>query len=581
MSSFSLTDRQVRVLRAVCDTIVPSLEREQDAFGFWARAGSDLELVRAIGEVLGRQSPEQQASFKQLLDLLGSPLAGVTAGGGLKSFAQMTAEERSALLLRWSYSRIGLLRQGFQALKRLVTFLFYALTDEAGHNPNWAAIGYAGPLSPPPQIERAIRPLRVTEDTTLTCDTVVVGSGAGGGVVAGELAEGGQEVIVVEKGPYVAEDGFTQREAEMLATLYEAGGSLTTTDGGVVVLAGSCLGGGTTVNWAAAFRTPDYVLEEWAREHLLPHLLTEEYSRSFDAVEAAAHVDSHESPCNPQNQALWDGAVARGVHVKAIPRNVNGCDYHACGYCCFGCQYGAKQGTLKTYLQRAFDAGARILPDTTVERVLVQRGEATGVQAVHRGEEGKAHSIHIRAKRVVVAAGALHTPALLRRSGLAHPHIGRHLYLHPTVAVAGLYEREMNPWFGVMMAAVSDEWARLDGAYGVKIETPPAHPGLLALALPWQSGGQHKEMMLRSARIGAFIVLTRDREGGRVSVDKRGQPLLHYQLSAYDRRHMWRGIAEASRLHAAAGAKMLLLPHNQICTHDLAGGDAALEVLCG
>ncbi|MBA3531785.1 MAG: FAD-dependent oxidoreductase [Ardenticatenales bacterium] len=556
----TLTDRQMQTLRAVCDTFIPSLARPDDPHGFWTRAASDVELPTHVLTVIALQPLEQQAQFRQLLDLLGSPLAALSPSGPFKPFDQMSRDEREALLVRWQFSPLGMLRQGFQGLKRVICFLFYGLSDEAG-NPTWPAIGYPGPLSPPPRTERPIRPLTLSSATTLDCDTVVVGSGAGGGVVAGELSAAGQDVIVVEKGPYVAEDGFTQREAEMMGALYEAGGTLATKDLGVAVLAGSCLGGGTTVNWAASFRTPDYVLEEWAREHLLPHVLTPAYQRSFAAVEATTHVDTHESPCNPQNQALWDGAAARGAHIKSIPRNVRDCDFQTCGYCGFGCQHGAKQGTLKSYLQQAHEAGARILVNTTVERVLVEQGKAVGIQAVQRGADGTFHAVTIRAKRVVVAAGSIHTPALLRRSGLRHPHIGRHLHFHPTVAVSGIYDRPMNGWWGAIMTAVSDEWARLDGAYGFKLETPPIHPGMAALALPWHSGEQHKEGMQQVARFGSFIVLVRDRDGGQVTVDKRGQPVLHYQLSAYDRNHLCRGITEAVRTHQAAGAKSVIFPH--------------------
>ena len=96
------------------------------------------------------------------------------------------------------------------------------------------------------------------------CDVLIIGSGAGGGVVAGELAAAGYDVLVLEKGPYLHGTDFTRREADMLARLYDARASLLTQDGGVALLAGACLGGGTTVNWAGAFRTPDYILEEWA-----------------------------------------------------------------------------------------------------------------------------------------------------------------------------------------------------------------------------------------------------------------------------------------------------------------------------
>lgn len=582
MTPLTLTNKQLETLRAVCDTFVPAVPRAEDPHGFWGRRASEVRVAEAMVEVIGLKRPSEQAEFLQLLDLLGSPLAAASWRGPFRPFAALPPEERVALLRRWSASPVGLFRQGYQVLKRLTHFFFYGLTDETGRNPNWAAIGYPGPLTPPPP-PPAVQPIvpMVAGDEVLLCDTVIVGSGAGGGVVAGELAQAGQDVIVVEKGPYVAEDGFTQREVEMIRTLYEAAGTLATKDLGVMVLAGSCLGGGTTVNWSAAFRTPEYVLEEWARAHLLPHLLTPDYQKSFAAVEAMTHVDSDESPCNPQNQALWDGAEALGWPVRPIPRNVEGCEVRACGYCGFGCQHGAKRGTLKSYLPAAHAAGARFLVQTTIHRVLVEAGRAVGVVGTQREPSGRLRPVTIRAKRVVVAAGSLHTPALLRRSGLTHPQIGRNLYLHPTVATAAFYDRPMNPWLGVMMSAVSDQWAQLDGAHGFKVETPPTHPGLLALALPWVSGEQHKATMARAAHVGSFITIVRDRDPGHITLDKQGQPVLHYRLSDYDRRHVMRGVQEACRLHNAAGAETVLMPHNCALSHDRRDGAAALEQLLG
>src|SRR5690606_27380244 len=137
-------------------------------------------------------------------------------------------------------------------LKALTALFFYGASTADASNPNWPALGYPGPISAPPQVERPIRPLTPARDVTLTCETVVVGSGAGGGVVAGELAEAGQDVLVIEKGPYADRADFTQREVETMQRLYEQRGALTTKSGSVSVLAGSCLGGGTTINWAGS-----------------------------------------------------------------------------------------------------------------------------------------------------------------------------------------------------------------------------------------------------------------------------------------------------------------------------------------
>jgi choline dehydrogenase-like flavoprotein len=576
----NLSAKHLAALRAVADALVPSLKEAHDAHGFYALSASDVEIAEKIAEALDKLTPSQQRDFVQLLDLLTSPALGLTWFGTPKPVQNLSVQECEQMLQSWQKSNIGLLRQSFQALKKLTMFVYYGYSEEGSLNLAWKAIGYPGPLSKPPSAEAApktIIPLTVTSDTRLSCDVVIVGSGAGGGVVAGELAEAGFSVIVVEKGPYFAEQDFTQREAPMIGELYEAGGGYSTKNGSVSIFAGSCLGGGTTINWTAALRTPDYVLEEWANNHANPHFLSPEYKRSFEAIEAATHIDTAESQHNIQNQALARGAGLLGYETSSIPRNSNGCavdDCKMCGYCSLGCQRGTKQGVLKTYLQQAFERGTRFLVNANAERVTTERGVATGVQ-VRMRDTG--FWVDVSAKFVVVAAGSIHTPALLLRSGLQHPHIGQHLHLHPTVSVAAIYQEAVNPWHGNMMTALCNDFARQTGNWGVKLETPPIHSGLLGMALPWASGKAHKDAMLKAAHVGAFIVLTRDRDGGRITLDKHGNPLAHYDISQFDLAHLQRGILEAAHIHASAGARELFLPHNHTYYFDLTKGWNALE----
>ncbi len=573
----TFSPKRLATLRAVCDAFIPTVPNATtDPHGFWRLKASDFEAAEKISLALDHLSPQQQQEFVQLLDILGSPLLGLTWFGALKGVQHLAPDDAEKMLLRWSNSPVAALRQGFHALKKLTAFLVYGYSDETTPNPTWAAIGYPGPLPKPPlETIRPIVPLTITQDTTLSCDVVIVGSGAGGGVVAGELAEAGFDVLVIDKGKYGSEQDFTQREAEMIAAYYEAGGTYSTKDASVSIFAGSCLGGGTTINWSAALRTPDYVLEEWATNHANPHFLTPKYQRSFEAIEAATHVDTQESNHNPQNQALERGAKALGYHTTIIPRNSNGCAAHECkecGYCSLGCRNGTKMGVLKTYLERAQAKGARFLVETEVENVVIREGRAVGVVAHTQGK-----TVTVNAKFVVVASGSIHTPALLMRSGLQHPHIGKHLHLHPTVCVAGIYAEPMRAWWGNMMTSLSNEVAQTTGNWGAKLETPPIHSGLLAMALPWLSGKAHKEGMLKAEHVGAFIVLTRDRDGGSITLDKRGRPVAHYHISNFDLAHLQRGVAEAARIHLQAAAEELYFPHNHQAPFNLKQGSQALE----
>lgn len=555
------TDRQLKTLTAFCDTLIPSLDCPPDVYGFYSRTASDLKVAEAIDAALPAVTDAtRQNQLKLFLDVLDQPLVNGLLNRIVKPFTEMTLEERTAVLQGWSESTIPQRRQAFQALKRLAFFMFYALLDEHGANPNWAALGYSVLLSTVPH-EKPIKPLVFTGDTELYADVVIVGSGAGGGVVAGELAAAGLDVIVLEKGGYNAEADFDGREISSNQRMFENKGFLATADLGIMLLAGSTLGGGTLINWSASFRTPDDVLQEWERDYGVTGFGGSEYQASLDAVSQRINVNEQECQLNPQNAVLERGGVALGYTVKTIPRNVKDCG--DCGFCNFGCPFGAKQSTLKTYLQDAHARGARIAVDVHAERVLIEYGTAVGVVGTAHDANGRPIRLTVRSRAVVCSAGSLHTPALLLRSGLGNVHIGRNLHLHPATVTFGIYDEPINGWQGIPMSRYISQFSNLDGTgYGFILETAPIHLGIGALTLCWSDGAQHKRIMERISHLSNILTIIRDQDGGRVTLDRRGHPILHYRLSKQDAAHMEQGIAESLRVHEAAGANEIATPHS-------------------
>ncbi|MEP7287221.1 MAG: GMC family oxidoreductase N-terminal domain-containing protein [Chloroflexota bacterium] len=561
VQSSMFTEREMQVLTAICDTLAPTVTISPDADGLFARKASDLGVPAAVAEAIQNVADSQSPLLIKLtLHLFDQPLINAALDAPLKSFLEMTLDERTALLARWANSPLGAQRRAFQGFKRLALFFFYTLLDNSGANANWPAIHYPGPPPVPISDEKPIKPLLLSEDTILSADVVIIGSGAGGGVVAGELTAAGLDVIVLEKGGYSVESDFDGRELASAQRLFENQGFLTTDDLGVVVLAGSTLGGGTVINWCASFRTPENVLEEWQRVYGVDGFTGRDYQQALDSVAARINVNTDEGVANVQNAAMARGSTVLGYSVGTIPRNVKGCEN--CGFCNYGCQFGAKQSTLRTYLQDAYQCGARILVKANADRVLIERGQAVGVEATIESSDGKPLHVTIKAKVVVVSAGALHTPAVLMRSGLTNAHIGRNLHLHPTTPTYGLYDIPVQGWSGVMMSHYISEFRDLDGkGYGVTLETSPIHPGIAAMVLSWANGEQHKRVMSRFDTLGNIIVITRDHAGGHITLDKRGRTVLHYTLSPQDSAHMIRGIIEALRIQVAAGAQEVSAPH--------------------
>ena len=554
-----LTAKQWRALDAICDTFAPGLDG--------APSASQMGVPRALAEALEmnpRESERKQVA--QLLSLWDTRLVTALGGGGLEHFSRLPAERREQVLLSWCDSRLPQRRAAFQALRKGALLFYYMVPGEnGGRSPVWDAIGYAGPLgrradAPPKSLEV----LEVDRDTTLECDVCVVGSGAGGGTAAGVLAAAGLDVVVLEAGGYYDDGDFDGGELAGYGRMYMYGGGAATNDQSVGLLAGSCLGGGTTVNYTTSFRTPDDVREEWAA-HGVPAFTGDDYGRSLDAVCERLGVNQEHNAESAREQVLHRGLSDLGWHVDSMPRNVRGCDQgENCGYCGYGCRLGAKQSTVKTWLADAQAAGARILVRTSAERVTVEAGSARGVEA--RTAEG--HRVTVRSRAVVSACGALHTPALLRRSGLANVNIGRHLRLHPASVVWGVFDDEVRPWEGTMQAIYSDQHRDLDDGYGVKYETAAIHPSLLVTFSPWRGGRDHARIMEALPNSVPVGVLLRDRDGGEVTVGKDGNPVVKYRLSDYDVGHVRKGTDGAAQILEAAGAQRIFSSHSRFVSYE-------------
>jgi choline dehydrogenase-like flavoprotein len=466
------------------------------------------------------------------------------------------------LLQTLSASAIPQLRSGFQALKRLTNFLSYSVPDDRGGNATWSSIGYRpSPLAAP--LPEPLRLTSITTDTTLDADACVVGSGAGGGVVAAELAARGMRVVVLESGPSDQAADFSQRELEGTQRLYLDSGLTATRDLGLSVLAGACVGGGTAVNWQTCLRTPDNVRDEWSDRSGVQVFADARFTRALDFVWQRSGASTDESIVNENNAALRRGCESLAYSWSPIARNSRGCDPAQCGYCVFGCRLGGKQSTTVTFLSDAQRHGdMTIIASCAARRVMMSNGRVTGVEAIARDSSGRSVDVIVRAPKVVVAAGGIHSPAVLLRSGLSLPHLGRNLYLHPTTGVAGLYAERIEAWSGPPQTIVCNEFANVAGNYGFRLETAPAHPGLLAFAVPWTSARQHRRLMQRCGHASTIIALTRDAAGGTVRVRRNGSAVIDYRPTPAQESLIRQGTVAAARVHLAAGAEEVITLHS-------------------
>jgi choline dehydrogenase-like flavoprotein len=545
----TLTTRDLETFDVLVDTILPSVPGEGPA---WTTPGSDLGLSSGLPLVFDSLPHDSdRRDFRLFLRLLDSPAGGLMLFGRAKRLRDLSPEERAAALRAMLGSRLELVRKGVRALKTLAALLWVTTDDPARPPPSWSAMSYPGPDGPPPSQSARLPTVPIEKDTTLDCDVVVVGSGAGGGTAAGILAGAGLRVIVLERGGYHDRSDFTHLESDAYASMYLDGGLGSSADGGILMLAGSTLGGGTVINYTTSFPTPPAVREEWDRvSGFVDVFAGDGYEAALAAVQRRLRTNRDNGEPAPRDRILEKGLRNMGWHVDEMPRNVTGCTEGDCGYCTMGCRIGAKQSILATYLQDAAEAGARIVVGCDVTAIDLAGGRAAGVLA-RVGE----HTLHVRAGAVVVASGALRTPALLLRSGIESPAVGRYLRLHPVTAVWGRFEEKVEPWTGRMQTRYSDEFADLDGkGYGFRFETAPIHPLFPAAFVGWEDGASFKRDILGLGHIGVAGVLLRDRDHGRVTVGRDGSPRWKYRISAYDRAHVREGVRRGAEVLAASGA---------------------------
>ena len=547
--------------------------------------GGSVRRAKLAAEGLSKAAdPAQVRQLRLVLRLLESRLANLLVTGRPVAFRDRTPADRERVLLGWASSRLALRRSAFQAFRKLLTFLAYADPGPPGvANPLQAAIGYVPDRPPVTPHPSAIRPLDIhgagpgaSGDTgdpvTLEADVVVVGSGAGGGVIAAELTRAGRSVVVVEAGPFLDEGHLPTDEMDAYDRIYLNHGLLTTWDGAITMLAGSAVGGGTLVNWMTSIVVPDDVRADWARDHGLAGIDDTAFDDDVARIEHELGV-APSTVIPPKDGVILRGAAALGWDAAPIRRNATDCG--DCGSCPFGCPRGTKQSTMRVHLAAATAGGARIVDRARVTRVFVEHGRAAGVEAellvvdAASGQppaDGGGDPLHprtrrliVRASQVVLAAGALRTPAVLLGSGVDHPAIGRHLRLHPVPLIAGIFDDPIDMWRGTMQAARSLQFSRPDGwRNGYVIESAPGHPGLIALALPWEGTDAHAELLGGIRRVAPLIAICRDGGEGRIRLTGSGQVRIDYRLDGRGVATLRHALVSMAGIARAAGARRML-----------------------
>ncbi len=387
--------------------------------------------------------------------------------------------------------------------------------------------------------------------SVVTADAVIVGSGAGGAMVARTLARAGFDTVVLEEGRrWTVEEFRTTHPIDRYAGLYRgAGATVALGRPSVVLPVGRAVGGTTVVNSGTCYRPPLAVQRRWRDQFGLGLADPDRMADHLGDVEHTLRVAPVPLEIMGRNgRLLLDAATTLGWRAAPIPRNAPGCE--GCCQCAIGCPRNAKFGVHLNALPQACTAGARIISQARVERVLHQHGRAAGVRA--RRPDGTA--LDILADTVIVAAGATETPGLLRRSGLgAHPRLGRNLALHPATMLAGRFDDDVVAWHGVLQSAAVHEFHESDG---VLIEATSTPPGMGSMVFPGY-GAELLGWLDRAPQVATFGAMVADRGVGSVS-SAHGETLVRYNIARADVAKLVVAIEAMGRLLFAAGAVEVL-----------------------
>jgi len=492
--------------------------------------------------------------------------------GYTTSFHLQPVNIRHQILRNWAKSYLHPLRQSAKALEQLCTSIWIKTSPTIGpilgfprapvHGKPGKGFEYSFlqlPPNPEPQL--------------LETDVVIVGSGCGGAVCAKNLAETGYRVIVLDKSYHWGPEHLPMTERDSGIHLFANGGIESADDGSICVIAGQAWGGGGTVNWSASLQTQGFVRREWADKGL-PFFTSSDFQDSLDRVCHRMGVSTEYVEHNINNKTLFEGARKLGYSRKMVPQNTGG-NQHYCGYCTMGCGAAEKQGPVVSFLPDAEKAGAQFIEGFDAQKILfedingqktangvkgrwISRDTSGGVQ----GNDRTTREVIIKAKRVIVSGGTLQSPLLLLRSGLTNPQIGKNLYLHPVTLVSATYPDEppINPWEGAVLTSVVDEFQNLDGhGHGVKLECMTMLPSWVLPFQAWTGGLDYKMLCSKMPHMTSHIVLTRERESGRVYPDPvDGKCRIAYTPSAFDKRHTMEGVLALAKIAYVQGAKEII-----------------------
>lgn len=381
-------------------------------------------------------------------------------------------------------------------------------------------------------------------------EIAVIGSGSGGGIAANELNKK-YEVGIFDKGNYP--NGEINNETFGYHNFYETHAMQQTRGYKVLLLAGSGIGGGTSINWTTSLRTPDKILSEWdTLTGQVNYFNSDEFKSSLDYVSNNLNINEANNRIPQKELKLAEGLKLNNIGYKIIPRNTRSSDFTETGFSTFGHNDESINSSYRTWFSSEKFVTENIFSNTKIQSLVILNGRATHIKVLNNGKE---HTVAVN--KVVLAAGSLNTPKILLNSGYKNKNLGKHLKLHPVSGVAGKFSEKQKPWEGSMQGIYSDDYLFRKNNFGYLLEGLPMHPSLFFPFFP--NNKDNFEDFVKSYNYwSGSIVLTSDTSSGSI-VNKKNQHLWKYNLNDFDHDNLLHGIENLVRANYLAGAEEIMV----------------------